>query len=181
MHSHFLFFVCSTGETLVFPVSGNATFIHGNGFFWYDTYQNHIMTNTEFRNCGYRSNQFNQYDTSPSRGCGDSASSGCSSDSTTFGFLAHSDQHIPQVMQGTKNITFTSCGRRFYLFNFNGDSAPETVSGRSQNWLDTDGSVTGFKVPSLIGSGKSGAEGWWQVEDSGKGRDGLREFALYVT
>ena len=53
-----------TGETMVFPDSGSATYIHGNGFFWYDTYQNHIMTNTEFRNCGYRSNQFNQYDTS---------------------------------------------------------------------------------------------------------------------
>jgi hypothetical protein len=71
-------------------------------------------------------------------------------------------------MQGTRNITFTSCGRRFYLYNFNGDSAPETVSGRSQNWFDADGSVTGLKVPSLIGSGKAGAEGWWQVDDEGK-------------
>ncbi len=126
------------------------------------------MTNTEFRNCGYRSPLYSQYDSSATRGCGDAVANGCSSDSTTFGFLAHSDQYIPQVMQGTKNITFTSCGRRFYLYNFNGDTAPETVSRRSQNWLDADGSVTGLHVPSIIGSGKTGSQGFWQVEDSGK-------------
>ena len=152
---------------MVFPPSGSATYLHGNGFFWYDTYQSHIITNTEFRNCGYRSDQFNQYDNSTSRGCGDSTSNGCSSDSTTFGFLAHSDQYIPQVMQGSKHIKFTRCGRRFYLYNFNGDSSPQTVSGRSQNWLDADGSVTGFGVPSIIGSGDSSAQGWWQVDNQG--------------
>ncbi len=168
VYSLLLHVVNRTNETWVFPPGGSATCLHGNGFFWYDTYQNHIMTNTEFRNCGYRSVLYDQYDNSTTRGCGDSTANGCSSDSTTYGFLAHSDEFVPQIMQGTKNITFTNCGRRFYLYNFNGDSAPETVSGRSQNWLDADGSVTGLHVPSIIGSGKNGSQGWWQVEDEGK-------------
>lgn len=145
------------------PSGGSATYVRGNGFFWYDTWQTHIITNAEFRNCGYRSSQYNQYDASLTRGCGDSDSNGCDSESTTFGFLSHSDQFIPQVMQGTRAITFNNCGRRFALTV----NPPETVSGRSQNWLDVDGSVTGFKTPSLIGSGLDGVKGWWQVDDEG--------------
>jgi hypothetical protein len=140
----------------------------GNGFFWYDTGQNHIITNSLFRNCGYRSAQYNQYDNSANRGCGDDAQTGCSSSSTVFGFLAHSDQFTPEVMQGTKNITFQNCGRRFFLSNFNGPSAPSTVSGRTQNWLDTDGSVSGLGVPALIGSGQVEAGLWWTVDNEGK-------------
>jgi hypothetical protein len=38
----------------------------------------------------------------------------------------------------------------------------------AKNWLDADGSVTGFHVPSIIGSVKAGSQGWWQADDEGK-------------
>ena len=160
--------VCRTGTSIAMPPKASAWSMSGNGFFWYDTGQNHIITNSLFRNCGYRSAQYNQYDNSANRGCGDDAKIGCSSSSTVFGFLAHSDQYTPEVMQGTKNITFQNCGRRFFLSNFNGPSAPSTVSGRTQNWLDTDGSISGFGVPTLIGSGQVEAGLWWTVDNEGK-------------
>jgi len=155
--------VCRTGENLIMP-SQNANYIKGNGFFWYDTGQEHIITNTTFRNCGYRSEAYNQYDTSPTRGCDGNSLNGCSTGSTVFGFLTHSDQFTPELMQGTKDISFEDCGRRFRLFDFNGDSEPSTVSGRGQNWVDVDGSISGFNEATLIGSGLSDAGLWWKVE-----------------
>lgn len=94
--------VCQTGERISMPSS--------NGFFWYDLYQEHIITRETFRNCGYRSNEFNQYHNSARRGCGDDPERGCRPDSTTFGFLSHSDKSTPQIMQGTKQIAFDKCG-----------------------------------------------------------------------
>jgi hypothetical protein len=135
----------------------------GNGFFWYDTGQDHVISNSKLRNCGYRSDEFADYSASPDRGCGDSAENGCHSESTTFGFLAHSDQFVPEVMQGTTNITIDNCGRRFQLKN----GVPSTVSGRLQNWIDADGSVTGFGEPSIIGSGDAAAGKWWDVDSEG--------------
>lgn len=157
-----------TGEKLVLPAGASPTYMKGDGFFWYDTAQEHIISNSVLRNCGYRSEEFAQYNNSPDRGCGDSPDSGCHSRSTTFGFLTHSDEFTPELMQGTSGITFDNCGRRFYLFDFRGDAAPETVSGRGQNWLDADGSVSGMNVPTLIVSGEAGAESWWNVDDDGK-------------
>jgi len=130
----------------------------------YDTNQEHIITNSTFRNCGYRSDSYNQYDASPTRGCDNNPNNGCQSGSTTFGFLTHSDQHTPEIMQGTRKINFQNCGRRFKLHNYRGVSSPSTVSGRGQNWLDVDGSITGFNEPSLIGSGLSDAGLWWTID-----------------
>ena len=158
--------VCRTGEPLSLPTDARSTRIRGDGFFWYDTAQEHIITNSTFRNCGYRSDDFNQYNSAPDRGCGDETNFGCSGRSTVFGFLTHSDEHNPEIMQGTSEIRFENCGRRFKLHDFRGDSAPSTVSGRLQNWLDADGSVTGFNEPSIIGSGLSDCGNWWSVEDS---------------
>jgi hypothetical protein len=156
-----------TGEDLVMPtVPEWWNRMRGDGFFWYDTGQEHIITDAMFRNCGYRSDGFNQYDTSPDRGCGDSDSNGCLSESTVFGFLTHSDEFTPEIMQGTRNVTFENCGRRFSLDNFNGNS--DTVSGRGQNWLDADGSASGLGVPTLIASGIESASDWWTVDDEGK-------------
>jgi hypothetical protein len=139
--------------------------IRGDGFFWYDTGQEHIITESVFRNCGYRSDKYNQYDTSSNRGCDDSDANGCSDRSTAFGFLTHSDQFTPELMQGTRDITFDNCGRRFSLDNWFNN--PNTVSGRNQNWLDADGSVSGLGVPSLIASGVSNVSTWWEVDSDG--------------
>jgi hypothetical protein len=156
--------VCRTGENWQLPPGSRATYMEGNGFFWYDTGVKHIITNSTFRNCGYRSESYNQYDDSPNRGCGNSPENGCHSGSTTFGFLTHSDQHTPQQLQATRLISFQNCGRRFKLHNYHGDNSPSTVSAREQNWLDVDGTVSGMNEPTLIGSGVVEAGLWWHVD-----------------
>jgi len=155
--------VCRTGEIWAMPSNARATSIPGNGFVWYDTGQEHIMTDAIFRNCGQR-NGYSEYDQSPTRGCGDSSDNGCKSNSAVFGFLTHSDQFTPEVMQATRNISFEDCGRRFRFIDFVTDNAVSTVSGRNQNWLDFDGSVSGLDEPTLIGSGLSAAGLWWKVD-----------------
>uniref|UniRef100_A0A7S4S4Y0 G8 domain-containing protein n=1 Tax=Ditylum brightwellii TaxID=49249 RepID=A0A7S4S4Y0_9STRA len=160
---------CRTGEKIVLPSGGRAYYMKGDGFFWYDTNQEHIITNSVFRNCGYRDDEYNHYDTSPDRGCGidTDIDNGCSSGSTVFGFLTHSDQFNPELMQGTKNITFENCGRRFKLHDFRASPPSSTVSGRNQNWLDTDGTTSGLNGPALIGSGLDDTGLWWKVDDEG--------------
>jgi hypothetical protein len=79
-----------------------------------------------------------------------------------FRILTHSDQFNLELMQGTRNITFDRCGRRFRY-----PPLPSTVSRRTQNWLDSDGSVSGLGVPSLIGSGNPVAGLWWTFDDEG--------------
>jgi hypothetical protein len=161
--------VCRTGEILSLPESSRASGIKGSGYFWYDTGQEHIITNSLFRNCGYRSDEFNQYDTSPDRGCSNSDNLvGCHQDSAVFGFLTHSDQFNPEGMQGTKNITFDNCGRRYRLYDWRGTNANSTVSGRLQNWLDVDGSASGLGEPVIISSGQPEAGLWWHIENAGK-------------
>jgi len=157
--------VCRSGEPLALPPNAGINRVQGTGFVWYDTGQAHIITDSTFRNCGYRSNEFNQYDSSPTRGCDGNSQTGCRSDSTVFGFLTHSDQFNPEIMQGTRGITMENVGRRFSLENFLGDTAPSTVSGRTQNWFDADGSVSGFGVPTILGSGYEDAGLWWKVDN----------------
>ena len=135
---------------------------------WYRTQSLHIhtintlkITDSSFRNCGYRSDEFNQYDMSETRGCGDDIFIGCDEDSSVFGFLTHSDEHNPELMQGTRGITFDDVGRRF-LFSRN---EYESVSGRLQNWIDVDGSVSGLGEPTLIASGYASAGHWWKDVD----------------
>ena len=161
--------VCRTGAPLVLPSSARASRMKGDGFFWYDTGQEHIITSSLFRNCGYRSDEFNQYDTSPTRGCGDDVETGCRRDSTVFGFLTHSDQHNPEIMQATRDITFDNCGRRFILHDWRAPyrDVPSTNSGRIQNWFDADGSATGLNVPSFMGSGLADTGEWWKVDSEG--------------
>lgn len=62
-------------------------------------------------------------------------------------------------MQATKNIAMTEVGRRFRF----SDTNIESVSGRLQNWHDTDGTVSGLNEPTLIGSGLQSAGSWWRV------------------
>jgi hypothetical protein len=130
----------------------------------YDTGQSHIITNAEFRNCGVRSNNFAQYDSSPTRGCpADDDAKGCSDQSTVFGLLSGSDEFTPEVMQGTRAIKFSSCGRRFRY-----TSSADTVAARGQNWLDADGSISGTNSSTMVGSGLVSASSWWRVDDEGR-------------
>lgn len=71
-------------------------------------------------------------------------------------------------MQGTNGITFENCGRRFYLRDFRGDTLPDTVSGRGQNWIDVDGSVSGLGEPTIIVSGLPSAASWLDIDDDGE-------------
>ena len=162
--------VCRTGLDVSLPNYGASngnklSNLEGTGFVWYDTNQKHIMTNLIFRNCGYRSEQYDQYDKSPTRGCSDdNPLTGCSEKSSVFVFTTFHDVFTPEIMQATRNIQFQNCGRRFAYQ----EGLADTVSGRHQNWIDADGSVSGLKVPTLIGSGIDSAARWWGVEDSGK-------------
>jgi hypothetical protein len=55
-----------------------------------------------------------------------------------------------------------SCGRRFRLADFRG-TGYTSVSSRLQNWLDEDGSVTGFGVRSVIASAYDNGM-WWKPD-----------------
>ena len=156
--------VCRTGEDLGKPPGTLNNRHEGNGFMWYDTNQEHIITDSTFRNCGFRSDQYNQYDSNPARGCDNTDKTyGCDPSSSVFTFTSHSDQHTPEVMQGTRNITYDNCGRRFKLSK----DLLNTVSGRGQNWIDVDGTASGLGVPASIGSGLGQAKDWWGVDSEG--------------
>jgi hypothetical protein len=79
---------CRTGEPLLLPATVYATSIAGDGFGWYDTDQEHIITRATFQNCGFNPNQS---DDDPA-GCGIDPSTGCSSGSSVFSFLTHSSE-----------------------------------------------------------------------------------------
>ena len=123
----------------------------------------HIVTDVVMQNCGVRSENFTQYDSSSTRGCGNSTDDlrGCSEVSSVFAFVTHSNEMVPEVMQATKNLKYIDCGRRF---SFTVDDE-DTVSGRAQNWIDFDGTASGLNVPTIIGSGLDSVKDWWGVED----------------
>ena len=158
----------------------------GNGFIWYDAgqvgsvlvmatsnsscflsflSQEHIMSDALFRNCGYMpSHRLAE----TGRGCNDNIAAGCDYRSAVFGFLTHSDQFTPEVMQGTRNVSFENCGRRFrFGADHDGDERMDTVSARAQNWFDADGTASGRNEPTLIVSGTDTVANWWEVEDDG--------------
>jgi hypothetical protein len=82
---------CRTGEPMNLPPGGLANGFGGNGFVWYDTGQEHIITQSTFRNCG---------SIVGGNGCdANNASTGCRSGSSVFGFLTHSSQFNPEIMQ----------------------------------------------------------------------------------
>jgi len=157
--------VCRTKTPLLVPSDANVNEIPGSGFTWYDTNQEHIISDAVFRNCGYRSQEYDQYDQDPERGCRNSNAHGCHSSSSVWSMLTHSDQFVPEMMQGTKQIRFENCGRRFRFVDWRPSSRPSTVSGREQNWYDADGTITGFGEPSIAASGLADAGMWWQIDD----------------
>jgi len=137
----------------------------GSGFQWYDTGQAHIVSNTTFRRCGV--------DTSGrGAGCGD-GNAGCSSRSSVWAFLTHSDEHVPEYMQATKGIRYEDCGTRFRFNNYNVDSGrgvtngmSSTVSERLQSWFDADGTASGLGVRAIMGSASSESSEWWRLDEA---------------
>ncbi|KAJ3232656.1 Fibrocystin-L [Chytriomyces hyalinus] len=114
------------------------------GFQWYDTEQNHIITNSKFRNC---SNAWKP------------AITPYSTTMAVWSFLTHSDQFVPGIMQATKNISYENVNNsQIWAF-----SNPKriTVSGRLQNWLDTDGSASLSPGRTIMGS--DWANDWWNL------------------
>jgi len=161
---HDMLGVCRSKTPLVLPRGVKASRIPGNGFRWYDTGQEHILANVTFRNCGYRSDDYNQYNKDPERGCGDEDDIGCEKKSSAWSFVTHSDQFVPEIMQATKSITFENCGRYFYYHDFRRKTTSSN-SGRLQNWFDSDGSITGLGGPSVVASGLTDAGMWWSVDN----------------
>lgn len=155
---------CRSGEQWVMPPGVNPSAARADGFRWYDTGQEHVITSATFRHCGYKDNS-NVYENSDDRGCDSNSFNGCWDGSSVFGMLTHSDQFNPEIMQATKGITYEECGRRFKLIDFADNNAVSSVSGRIQNWMDVDGTASGLGEPALIGSGLGDAGHWWRVED----------------
>jgi hypothetical protein len=73
-------------------------------------------------------------------------------------------------MQATARVKMENCGRRFFLFDFRQSFAPHpsSNSGRSQNWYDTDGSITGFNESSIVATALADAGMWWKADADGK-------------
>ncbi|KAL7548187.1 hypothetical protein ACHAWF_011482 [Thalassiosira exigua] len=149
---------CRSGEEWVMP--GNPSSVTANGFFWYDTNQEHIITAATFRNCGARKSS-NFYNSAPGRGCSTNSFNGCTSTLAVWGFITHSDQHTPEIMQATNSITYEDCGTRFRLFDYAHNNIITSVSARTQNWMDLDGTASGLNEPTIIASGLSDAGNWW--------------------
>ena len=77
---------CRSGEVLRMSVA-RANQVRGNGFFWYNTAQEHVITRSTFWNCGERSEEYDQYDSSATRGCDpEDMEVECTSGSTLFAF-----------------------------------------------------------------------------------------------
>jgi hypothetical protein len=56
-----------------------------------------------------------------------------------------------------------ACGRKYFMKDFRGEGFT-SVSGRLQNWLDEDGSLTGFGVRSAMASAMDNGR-WWNIDD----------------
>ncbi|KAH9259577.1 hypothetical protein BASA81_001999 [Batrachochytrium salamandrivorans] len=130
-----------------------AFFQSFNGFSWYDVYQNHIMTKTEFRNCNPKQVP-----------CPLRYKPDCSG-SRIFTMLTHSNQFVPEVMQATREISYTNYDDNTLVsFSVTGQ---DTVSSRLSNWLDMDGSVfPGSFTNEAVILGSSTANEWWKTSQS---------------
>lgn len=97
-------------------------------FSWYDTGQQHIVTNSTFRNCP-----------------------------KVWQLLTHSFEHVPEFMQATRAVTYEGISATDELTSFSkGDL--DTQSGRMQSWLDVDGTASLRPgCPTLMGSDIAGA------------------------
>ena len=85
---------CRSGEPISFPAGASANMMAADGFGWYDTGQEHIITRSTFRNCGALTG---------GTGCDSNPLTGCTTASSVFFFLTHSSQYNPEIMQVSVN------------------------------------------------------------------------------
>ncbi|KAJ3027564.1 UNVERIFIED_CONTAM: Fibrocystin-L [Siphonaria sp. JEL0065] len=156
--------ICRTNNTLVPYISGCSTastawwkcasrdssfWSQMLGFQWYDTGQNHIISNTTFRTC---TNAWKPALQTKSM--------------AVWMFLTHSDQFVPGIMQATRNIVYQNCNSsQLWVFN---NYQRTTVSGRLQSWLDMDGTASLSSGRTMIGS--LWGQEWWNLFGSPKCR-----------
>jgi len=134
-------------------VRDSTFFSSFGGFQWYDVGQQHIVTNTTFRNCR---NDWAYCVNGPSKGiCGSTA---------IFTSLTHSDQFVPELMQVTSGLKYQSVTDLWRYSTQLTDPEGVTVSGRCQNWYDADGSASLTGVRTMIGSAR--ANGWWRYNSN---------------
>lgn len=73
----------------------SSYFEYFNGFQWYDVNQQHILTNSTFRNCR-----------SDWERCVYTDNTGICRNTAAFTSLTHSDSMVPDLMQGTSGIKY---------------------------------------------------------------------------
>lgn len=90
---------CRSGEQLALP----DNFIHkrwlGSSIFWEARGYKFIVSNSVFRNCGLRSDEYTQYNDSPTRGCPNDDSDGaCDPDSSVWIYGSVKYPEIPRQL-----------------------------------------------------------------------------------
>eukprot|EP01113_Clastostelium_recurvatum_P030352 TRINITY_DN3679_c0_g2_i2.p1 TRINITY_DN3679_c0_g2~~TRINITY_DN3679_c0_g2_i2.p1 ORF type:complete len:910 (+),score=157.18 TRINITY_DN3679_c0_g2_i2:178-2907(+) len=122
------------------------------GFQWYDVGQQHILTNSTFRNC----------EETWSR-CVYPKEKGICNNVAVFTSLTHSDQFVPEMMQVTYNLKFQNV-TDVWRYSTSGSSYHNyTVSSRLQNWLDADGSASRLAGGGRTVIGSARAKEWWKI------------------
>ncbi|EFA79241.1 hypothetical protein PPL_07659 [Heterostelium album PN500] len=112
------------------------------GFQFYDTVTQTIITNINFRNFKHDSNAANP-----------------ESDNSVIVSMTHSDLYKPQQISATKGITFTNVQNTQRV----GHQIRETGSSRYFNFIDWDGSVSMVSsTPKIVGSSLN----WWNFDSS---------------
>lgn len=136
--------VCNVRDTNFFQTFG--------GFQWYDVSQQHIVTNSIFRNCRADWNR-----------CVYGSNGNCK-DVAVFTSLTHSDEFVPELMQVTAGIVYQNVSDLWMYSTKTTDSTGITVSGRLQSWYDADGSASLTGAKSMIGS--AWANDWWKYNSN---------------
>lgn len=122
------------------------------GFQWYDVGQQHILTNSIFRNCRADWNR-----------CIYGTGGKCN-DVAVFTSLTHSDQYVPEIMQVTAGISYQNVSDLWRYSTKLTDSTGVTVSGRLQSWYDYDGTAAQVGARAMIGS--TWANDWWKYNSN---------------
>ncbi|KYQ92567.1 hypothetical protein DLAC_06555 [Tieghemostelium lacteum] len=112
------------------------------GFQFYDTYVQTILSNVIFRN-------FNN--TYPS-------STSSEDDNKVLISMTHSDEFKPQGISATNNITLQNCAAARII----GHNVVDTGSSRYFNFIDYDGTFTSRGVPTIVGA----HDKWWQFDST---------------
>lgn len=122
------------------------------GFQWYDVGQQHILTNSVFRNCRADWNR-----------CIYGSNGNCNG-VAVFTSLTHSDQFVPELMQVTSKISYQNVSDLWRYSTKLTDKTGVTVSGRLQSWYDADGTASQLGVRAMIGS--TWANDWWKYNSN---------------